>query len=82
MAITVNSVDTLDGMSEEEEQALLAEIQRVSERSRELHNEVLDVASLRGELVRRAMDAGIPRNDIAKAAGVARTNIYKLAGES
>lgn len=67
-------------VSEEEARKLLARVKSTSERARMAQLEMLNVADARAEAVRKALDAGIPRDRIADAAGVKRTAIYRIAG--
>lgn len=68
-------------MDEKKKQELLARVRVLSERSRELQRESAEVASERALAVQEAMELGVPREEIAKAAGVVRTAIYRIAAE-
>ena len=66
-------------MTEEEAKRLLAAVRQASEATRAAHAAMLDISAERAEAVSAALDAGIPREQIAEAAGVARTMIYRIA---
>lgn len=68
-------------MDEQKKQELLARVRVLSERARELQRESAEVASERALAVQNAMEFGVPREEIAKAAGVVRTAIYRIAAE-
>ncbi|MCD4549697.1 hypothetical protein [Schaalia sp. lx-260] len=68
-------------VNEQEKRRLLAEVKRTSEKTRALNAQVLDAAAERAAAVRAALDAGIPRQEIATSAGVARTMIYRIAAD-
>lgn len=65
-------------VSEAEAKRLLAAVKKASERSRRAHEASISTAQERAAAVRAAMDAGIPRDEIAEAAGVKRTGLYRL----
>lgn len=71
-------------MNEEEARRLLAEVRRTSEISRvetERARKIMaDAAAQRATAVQVALDAGIPRQEIADAAGTDRNNLYRLIG--
>lgn len=66
-------------MSEEQARELLAAVRKASKEARCAQVAMLEAADIRSQAVRDALDAGIPRDQIAKAAGVRRTAIYKIA---
>lgn len=68
-------------VDEKTKREILARVKQTSEGARQLQVEMQNAAEARADAVRMALDAGIPRSEIAKAAGVARTMIYRIAAE-
>lgn len=69
-------------MEANERERLLARVRCTSEASRLAQARMLEVSQERAAAVRDALDAGLPRKEIAEAAGVARTAVYRIAGEA
>ena len=69
-------------MDEDEARRLLAAVRSTSDRTRSARATLSAEAAERSRAVRAALDAGIPRQQIADAAAVVRTKVYKLAAES
>ncbi|WP_315134700.1 hypothetical protein [uncultured Actinomyces sp.] len=71
-------------MTEDEERRLLEAVRRASEASRSeterARRIMADAAAARALAVQAAMDAGIPRQRIAEAAGTDRNNLYRIVG--
>ena len=65
-------------MSEEEARELLAAVRKASDRAAASRAKADEDSATRREAVRRAMSAGIPRERIAKAAGVHRNVLYQI----
>ncbi|MCD4557197.1 hypothetical protein [Schaalia sp. lx-100] len=65
-----------------EKRRLLAEVEKASEESRAAYEKAEHVAARRAAAVRAAMDAGVPRQEIADAAGIHRNNVYRLLGKT
>ena len=65
-------------VSEQEARRLLAAAKKASNKSRRAQQEMLDAADERTVAIRACMDAGIPRAQIAEAAGVAVANLYRI----
>ena len=59
-------------MTESAKLDVLMELEHVSGRARGMEREWRDVAATRRELIREADRLGVPRKEIAAAAGVAR----------
>ena len=68
-------------MPEDRKRELLKTVRKMSERTHRAHAQMMDASADRAQAVREALDAGIPRSEIAEAAGVARTMIYRIAAE-
>lgn len=68
-------------VTDDEQRALLDRVGELSEESRAVHERAQVLRRERGDAIRAAMAAGIPRDLIAEAAGVARTAIYRLLKE-
>ena len=66
-------------VTEAEARRLLAAVKKTSEKSRAAQAAMVDASQARADAVSAALDAGIPRERIAEAAGVARTMIYRIA---
>jgi len=68
--------------SPEEQTRLLAAVKDATERAaaaqQEANRLVSEASGLRRQAVQDAMDAGIPRDDIAAAAGVQRIRLYQI----
>ena len=69
-------------MSESEARELLAAVRKASEQTQQAHAAMMEASASRAVAVREALDAGLPREQIAEAAGVARTMIYRIASGS
>lgn len=68
-------------MDRQTKDQLLAEIRAASSEVLEARDTLLAAASRRGELVRQALAEDLPRQEIAEAAGVARTAVYRIASK-
>ncbi|QPK82302.1 hypothetical protein G7Y41_06945 [Schaalia sp. ZJ405] len=69
-------------VDEQEKRRLLAEVKRTSEESRAASEAAERAAAERAAAVQAAMDSGVPRQEIADAAGMHRNNIYRLIGKT
>ena len=71
-------------VNEDEVRDLLAAVERTSAASRaeteRARRIMADAASARSRAIRAALDAGIPRQRIAEAAGTDRNNLYRIVG--
>ena len=66
-------------MDEDEARRLLAAVRSTSDRTRSARATLSAEAAERSRAVRAALDAGIPRQQIADAAGVHRNLLYRIA---
>lgn len=66
-------------MSEVEARRLLAAVRKASAETQQAHAVMMAASASRARAVQAALDAGLPRAEIAEAAGVARTMIYRIA---
>ncbi|PKF69341.1 hypothetical protein [Corynebacterium mastitidis] len=69
-------------VDEQEAEKLLNKVRDVSRRSRALYEETARLSAERSEIVREAMEAGIPRQQIADAAGTSRQMLHRIATRS
>jgi len=69
-------------VDEQTKRKLLAEVKRTSEESRSAAAAAERTAAERAAAVRAAMESGVPRQEIADAAGMHRNNIYRLIGKT
>lgn len=71
-------------MTEEEAKRLLAAVRQASEQSRReterARKIMVEAGAGRAAAVQAALDAGIPREQIADAAGTDRNNLYRIVG--
>lgn len=71
-------------MDETEARRLLDAVARTSEASRReterARRIMADAAAARAQAVQAALDAGVPRQRIADAAGTDRNNLYRIVG--
>ena len=66
-------------MDEDEARRLLAEVSRTTADGQEARAAAARAAEARSAAVSAALDAGIPRQQIADAAGVRRNLLYRIA---
>lgn len=66
-------------VDEQTKRKLLAEVKRTSEETRMQRVRMQEAAAERATAVQAAMDAGLPRQEIADAAGVNRNILYRLS---
>ena len=69
-------------VTEDEKRELLEAVTRASEETRVARARMLEASRARTEAVQAALDAGIPRQRIADAAGTHRNNLYRLVGRA
>lgn len=75
MTCTPVLLDSYSGhmkVSEKEASAMLYRLERAVE-------EIEDAERRRNQLIKEAMEAGVPRQKIADAAGMTRVNLYNIA---
>lgn len=73
-------------MSEEEKRRLLAAVRQTSEESRvateRAQAAMKRAAKERANAVQEALDAGLPRQEIAEAAGTHKNILYRIIGKT
>lgn len=69
-------------MTEEEAKRLLAEAVHAGEMAERSREKAVADAAARRAAIQACMDAGIPRQQIADALGVARTSLYRILADT
>ena len=65
-------------MSESEARELLAAVRKASEQAAASRAKADEDSAIRRDAVKAAMDAGLPREQIAEAAGAHRKRLYRI----